>query len=274
MDVGLNDEVSSTVSGPKQSGIEVSVPEAVFLRSDSELVAMPPVDPAAPEVAFLGKSNVGKSSLLNALMLRKGLVKTSKTPGHTRLLNQFGVTLQLRRRSRHLTLVDLPGYGFAKMPKSQQVNLSKMLGAYLSNREGLRALVHLFDMRHEPTAQDIETWGHLSVLTPVRIVVGTKSDRVSKSKLRHHQKMIAKALGIHADDVVVFSAESREGRNVLWGRILQAVDAQDPNAAGDGDGDDGDGAEGSDGSNGAPNTSVAAAADASSNAADEGDRRP
>lgn len=212
------------MGGSQKGGIEISVPTAVFIRSDSDVAAMPPVDDAAPEVAFLGKSNVGKSSLLNALMLRKGLVKTSKTPGHTRLLNQFGVTLQLRRRTRHLTLVDLPGYGFAKMPKTQQVQLSKMLGTYVSTRQGLRVLVHLFDLRHPPTAQDVDTWKQLGVIGVERIVVGTKSDRVPKSKQRQHAKAIAQALGIHADDIVVFSAESRDGRNPLWARILKAVD--------------------------------------------------
>jgi GTP-binding protein len=202
---------------------DVNIIDAVFLRSDPGLKSMPPALPDAPEVAFLGKSNVGKSSLLNALMLKKGLVKTSKTPGHTQLLNQFGVTAQLRRITLHFTLVDLPGYGFAKMPKAQQKKTSTMLGEYLSRREGLRALVHLFDLRHEPTAQDIETWQQLSVLSPERIVVGTKSDRVSKSKLRQHQKMIAKALSISPDDVVLCSAESRDGRAALWGRIIAAT---------------------------------------------------
>lgn len=208
---------------PQDKHVEVSIADAVFLRSDPGLLSMPPVNPEAPEVAFMGKSNVGKSSLLNAMMLRKALVKTSKTPGHTRLMNQFGVTVQLRRTSRHLTLVDLPGYGFAQMPKGQQIELSRMLGEYLSNREALSALVHLFDLRHEPTAQDVTTWEQLSALTRARIVVGTKSDRVAPTKRRQHAKVIAKALGIHADDVVVFSADSREGRNVLWGRILAAT---------------------------------------------------
>jgi len=224
-DVPTDDKVETQrrPKRPNEKHVEVSIVDAVFLRSDPGLLTMPPISPEAPEVAFMGKSNVGKSSLLNAMMLRKALVKTSKTPGHTRLMNQFGVTVQLRRTARHLTLVDLPGYGFAKMPKGQQIDLSRMLGDYLSNREGLSALVHLFDMRHEPTKQDITTWQQLSVLTRTRIVVGTKSDRVPPTKRRTHAKMIASALGIHADDVVVFSAESREGRSALWGRILAAT---------------------------------------------------
>jgi GTP-binding protein len=207
----------------KRRFVDVGVANAVFLRSDPGLASMPPIDTAAPEVAFWGKSNVGKSSLLNALLLKKSLVKTSKTPGHTQLLNQFGVTVNLRRSQRHLTLVDLPGYGFAQMPRAQQVKLGKMLGEYISGRTGLSALVHLFDLRHAPTALDVETWQQVSVLSPHRIVVGTKADRVPKSKHRAHAKVIAQALGIHADDVTVFSSEDRTGRAALWARILAAT---------------------------------------------------
>lgn len=207
----------------KRRFVDVGVSNAVFLRSDPGLASMPAIDAAAPEVAFWGKSNVGKSSLLNALLLKKGLVKTSKTPGHTQLLNQFGVTVNLRRSQRHLTLVDLPGYGFAKMPRALHVKLGKMLGEYLSGRAGLSALVHLFDLRHDPTSLDVETWQQLSALSPTRIVVGTKADRVPKSKHRAHAKVIAQALAIHADDVTVFSAEDRTGRAALWARILAAT---------------------------------------------------
>jgi GTP-binding protein len=223
------------VRRPKPAVVEIAVKDAVFLRSDPGIETMPALSADAPEVAFLGKSNVGKSSLLNALLLKKNLVKTSKTPGHTQLLNQFGVTLQLRRTFKHMTLVDLPGYGFAKMPKAQQVKTSQMLVTYLSQRTGLSALVHLFDLRHAPTPQDIETWRQMSVLTPTRIVVGTKADRVPKSKHREHTKVIAKALGVSPDDVVVVSAISRDGRSALWSRILAAskltIDEADADAA-------------------------------------------
>jgi GTP-binding protein len=212
---------TTSTKPPKRRFVDVGVANAVFLRSDPALLSMPPIDPAAPEVAFWGKSNVGKSSLLNAMLLKKSLVKTSKTPGHTQLLNQFGVTVNLRRSQRHLTLVDLPGYGFAQMPRAQQVKLGKMLGEYISGRTGLSA--HLFDLRHAPTALDVETWQQVSVLSPHRIVVGTKADRVPRSKHRAHAKVIAQALGIHADDVTVFSSEDRTGRAALWARILAAT---------------------------------------------------
>lgn len=226
----------------KDRGLDVGIVDARFLRSSPSTALMPPVDAEAPEVAFLGKSNVGKSSLLNALVVRKHLVKTSKTPGHTRLINQFGVTLQLRRRQRTVTLVDLPGYGFAKASKADQQALSRLLADYLGQRQGLSALVHLFDLRHEPTAQDVATWEQLSSSACPRIVVGTKADRVGSAKKQQHQKVIARALGIATADVVPFSAETREGRPQLWGRILRAVgegvvvDADDGAAeAGDGE---------------------------------------
>ncbi len=207
----------------KRAFVDAAVADAVFLRSSPSLELLPPVDVEAPEVAFLGKSNVGKSSLLNALLMRKNLVKTSKTPGQTRLLNQFRVELQLRRRRQALTLVDLPGYGFAKMSKVEHARLGVMLEAYLGQRQGLSLLVHLFDLRHAPTTQDVTVWDELSSLASERVVVGTKSDRVPASKKQMHAKVLAKALGIATDDVVIFSSESREGRSRLWGRILGAV---------------------------------------------------
>lgn len=203
--------------------VDAGVADAIFLRSAPGVEFLPPIDPDAPEVAFLGKSNVGKSSLLNALLLRKNLVKTSKTPGQTRLLNQFRAELQLRRRRQALTLVDLPGYGFAKTSKAEHARLGTMLQAYLAQRQGLSLLVHLFDLRHAPTAQDVTIWDELSPLAAHRVVVGTKSDRVPSSKRQMHAKVLAKALGIATDDVVIFSAESRDGRSRLWGRILSAV---------------------------------------------------
>ena len=210
-------------SSPRAQGLDVGIVEALFLRSSPSSSAMPPASVDAPEVAFLGKSNVGKSSLLNALVIRKHLVKTSKTPGHTRLINQFGVTLQLRRAQRSLTLVDLPGYGFAKASKADQQALSALLSDYVAHRQGLSVLVHLFDLRHEPTALDVTTWEQLSVLPCPRIVVGTKADRVSVSKKQQHQKVVARALGIATVDVVPFSAETRDGRPQLWARILRAL---------------------------------------------------
>ena len=211
------------MSEGEKKHIDVTVADAVFLRSAPSVTTLPPVEGGVPEVAFLGKSNVGKSSLLNTLVLRKHLVKTSKTPGQTRLLNQFLVELQLRRARRRVVLVDLPGYGYAKTSKSEHEKLGKMLAGYLGGRQGLSLLVHLFDLRHEPTQQDVQMWNDLSGLVPNRVAVGTKSDRVPASKKQQHAKVLAKALGIATNDVLIFSSETREGRLPLWGRILAGV---------------------------------------------------
>lgn len=213
----------TTTTAPQQKNVDVTVADAVFLRSAPSAQTLPPVDPLVPEVAFLGKSNVGKSSLLNAMVLRKHLVKTSKTPGQTRLLNQFQVELQLRRSKKKVVLVDLPGYGFAKTSKSEHAKLGQMLAGYLGGREGLSLLVHLFDLRHPPTAQDVQMWNDLGPLVKNRVAVGTKADRVSSSKKQQHAKVLAQALGIGTLDVVIFSAETREGRGALWSRILGGV---------------------------------------------------
>ncbi len=234
---------------PAKKHFDIAVADAVFLRSAPDAMTLPPVEAGVPEVAFLGKSNVGKSSLLNALVLRKNLVKTSKTPGQTRLLNQFGVELQLRRKRQKVVLVDLPGYGFAKTSKSEHQRLGQMLAGYLGGREGCSLLVHLFDLRHEPTKQDVQMWEDLSPLARARVAVGTKSDRVSSSKKQHHAKILAKALGIGTKDVLIFSSETREGRLPLWSRILAGVALNEEErgelaAAHDGAGNDGDGVSG------------------------------
>ena len=206
---------------------DVTIADAVFLRSAPTVQLLPPIEADVPEVAFLGKSNVGKSSLLNALVVRKNLVKTSKTPGQTRLLNQFQVELQMRRSRRRVVFVDLPGYGFAKTSKLEHERLGKMLAGYLGGREGLGLLVHLFDLRHPPTKQDVQMWEDLSPLVGRRLAVGTKSDRVPPAKKQHHAKILAQALGISTSDVLVFSAESREGRLPLWSRILDGLTDDD-----------------------------------------------
>lgn len=211
----------------KHAFVDVTVADAIFLRSAPTAQLLPPVEPGVPEVAFLGKSNVGKSSLLNAMVLRKNLVKTSKTPGQTRLLNQFQVELQMRRSRRKVVFVDLPGYGFAKTSKAEHDRLGKMLAGYLGGREGLSLLVHLFDLRHEPTKQDVQMWEDLSPLVGKRLAVGTKADRVPPAKKQHHAKILAKALGIATNDVLIFSSESREGRLPLWGRILAGLSDDD-----------------------------------------------
>ena len=217
-------EAPKPAAKQERKTLDLTVVDAIFLRSAPSASTLPPVEEGIPEIAFLGKSNVGKSSLLNAMVMRNHLVKTSKTPGQTRLLNQFQAELQLRRSRRKVVLVDLPGYGFAKTSKSEHAKLGQMLAGYLGGREGLSLLVHLFDLRHPPTAQDVQMWNDLGPLVKNRVAVGTKSDRVSSSKRQQHAKVLAQALGIGTLDVVIFSSETREGRLPLWSRILGGLD--------------------------------------------------
>jgi GTP-binding protein len=163
-----------------------------------------------PEVAFAGRSNVGKSSLINTLVHRKGLAKTSATPGKTQALNFFLV-------NQRFLLVDLPGYGYAKVPREVQARWRPMVETYLLQRETLRGVVHIVDLRHPPTEQDqqLREWllGHgLPVVT-----VATKADKIKPGQRSEHIQGVCHRLGLSADDpLLLFSAPSREGRLQLW----------------------------------------------------------
>ena len=162
-----------------------------------------------PHVAFAGRSNVGKSSLLNWL-LRRNVAKVAKAPGKTRTLNFFLV-------NRNLYLVDLPGYGYAKVAKHLQEQWGRELGAYLSREERLAGVVTLIDVRHGPTAQDLELQSFLVEAGLQRCVVLTKGDKVGRSKRRQMQDSLQKQLGLPTRPVVT-SVTSGEGRrDVLEG---------------------------------------------------------
>jgi len=159
-----------------------------------------------PEVAFAGRSNVGKSSLINTLVHRKSLVKTSATPGKTRAINFFVV-------NQRFLLVDLPGYGYAKVPREIQASWRPMVEAYLQQRTTLRAVVHIVDLRHPPTAQDqqLRSW-LLHHDIPV-VTVATKADQVSRGQRPAHVQTLCEGLALPPEEpVLLFSAQSHEGR--------------------------------------------------------------
>ncbi|MCL1988051.1 MAG: ribosome biogenesis GTP-binding protein YihA/YsxC [Firmicutes bacterium] len=163
------------------------------------------------EIAFVGKSNVGKSSMINTMLGRKSLVRTSQTPGKTRTINFFEV-------EQALYFVDLPGYGYAKVAKSESQKWAKMVESYLKNRPQLLTLVLLLDIRHEPTSQDkmlYEWCKHYNL--PV-ILVATKSDKLKRSQLDKHLAIIRKSLAEIAkpDKILPFSSLNRDGREELW----------------------------------------------------------
>jgi GTP-binding protein len=166
-----------------------------------------------PEVAFAGKSNVGKSSLINTMINRKALARTSQNPGKTRTINFYNV-------ENSLYFVDLPGYGYARAPKSEIAKWGKMIEDYLIKRESLKAIIMLVDIRHEPGANDKMMYDWLKHYGHRIIVVATKSDKLKRSQLPKHKKMLSEGLGLAKDDILIpFSSENKSGKDELWSVI-------------------------------------------------------
>ena len=167
-----------------------------------------------PEVAFLGRSNVGKSSLINSLLSVRGLARTSSTPGRTQSLNFFSVNNQLK-------FVDFPGFGYARVPKNIKSSWGEMATAYLAKRRQLVLSIHIVDSRHEPTKQDLQLHEWLEQSDKPRLIVATKSDKLSNNELRKNLGHIARVL--NDDSVMAYSAKSGRGREQLWRAIKNAV---------------------------------------------------
>lgn len=164
-----------------------------------------------PEVAFVGRSNVGKSSLINSLLNRKTLARTSSKPGKTQSINFFNIN------NHEFHFVDLPGYGFAKVSKDIKVHWGKMIEEYLRDREFLAAVIHLIDIRHEPTRDDINMYQWLQHFNIPTIVVATKADKISRGTRPKHLKAIKQGLQMEKDNpLLAYSAETREGKEELW----------------------------------------------------------
>jgi GTP-binding protein len=186
------------------------VKTADFVTSAVQPSQYPPAD--YPEIAFAGRSNVGKSSLINALVNRKRLVKTSARPGHTQLINFFLI-------NGELSLVDLPGYGYAKVPLEVKRKWGPMVETYLSTRKCLKGATVIMDIRRTPAMEEmnlIDRLGRLS-LTPILIV--TKTDKLSKSSQLKQQQSIASHLGVDPVALILFSAKTRQGREAVWQAI-------------------------------------------------------
>jgi GTP-binding protein len=175
----------------------------------------PPDD--LPEVAFAGRSNVGKSSLINKILNRKKLVRTSKTPGRTQLLNFFEINELWR-------FVDLPGYGYAKVPIEVQKRWRPMVEKYLATRVNLRGMVWLLDIRREVSKEDLTLWDWLRTEELTVIIVITKADKLSKNKRNKQAANIAKSLGMQARELIQFSATSGEGKDDIWQALQQLLE--------------------------------------------------
>jgi len=169
------------------------------------------------EVAFAGRSNVGKSSLINKILNRKKLVRTSKTPGRTQLLNFFEINELWR-------FVDLPGYGYAKVPAEVQKRWRPMVESYLTTRVNLRGMVWLLDIRREVSKEDLQLWDWLQAKQVEVIIVVTKADKLSKNKRNKQAASIARSLGREAQELIQFSATSGEGKDEIWQALLRILE--------------------------------------------------
>jgi GTP-binding protein len=187
--------------------------EVKFVTSAGRPAGFPVAD--RPEVAFAGRSNVGKSSLINTITNRKKLARTSGTPGRTQLINFFSV-------GENLYLVDLPGYGFARVPVSVRNSWMRLVETYIETRATLAAVVVILDIRRDPSDSDINLLEKLDSRGLTAIVVLTKADKLSRSRATSRSASLASKIeSIAPSPPIVFSSKTREGRDQLWDRIDQ-----------------------------------------------------
>ena len=167
-----------------------------------------------PEVALAGRSNVGKSSFINTMLNRKHLARTSGKPGKPQLLNFFNLDDKLR-------FVDVPGYGYARVSKKEREKWGKMIEEYLTTRENLRAVVSLVDLRHEPSADDVQMYEFLKYYEIPVILVATKADKIPRGKWNKHESMIKKKLDFDKSDTfIIFSSVNKTGVEEAWESIF------------------------------------------------------
>ena len=190
-------------------------------KSELEAVAVKPMqypEPSVPEIAFAGRSNVGKSSLLNLLTRRKNLARVSGSPGKTRTINFYRINDEFR-------IVDLPGYGYARVSKSESEKWGAMMESYLENREGLLKVIQLVDIRHKPSAQDVQMYDYLKYFNLDGIVVATKADKVSSNQRIKNILEIRKTLGMSkADKIIPVSELKKSGHEVLLDEIEKLLE--------------------------------------------------
>ena len=190
---------------------------AEFITSAARPAQYPPA--GVKEIAFAGRSNVGKSSLINLLVGRKALAKVSSSPGKTRTINFFNINDAFR-------IVDLPGYGFAKVSKAEQESWGRMMETYLSKREDLVSVILLVDSRHEPTAQDVQMYEWLQYYGLSGIVAATKTDKISRNELNKNISVIRKKLSMAPEDLVLpVSSLKRTGVEELSAVIDRLLEA-------------------------------------------------
>ncbi len=194
----------------------MKITRAEFMKSAAGASDFPRSE--LPQVAFAGRSNVGKSSLINCLVERKGLAKTSSVPGKTRLINFFLV-------NDAMIFADLPGYGYARVSRETREGWRPLVEAYFAASGEIRAAVVIVDIRRGPEKEEISLSSWLSARSIPVLYVATKADRQKRSGHESRARDIASILGVSREDVVVFSAKTRMGRDLLWSRIREVCGA-------------------------------------------------
>lgn len=177
---------------------------------------------AQPEIALAGRSNVGKSSFINKMLNRKNLARTSSKPGKTQTLNFFKI-------NNEFYFVDVPGYGFAKVSKTEKEKWGKMIEEYFIGRQELKAVVQLVDLRHPPTRDDQDMYAFLKHYEIPVIIVATKADKISKGQWQKHTKVVKETLDVEkGDTIILFSSETGQGKDEAWKEIWNRINAPVP----------------------------------------------
>lgn len=190
------------------------IKSAEFVTSAVKPSQYPPA--VLPEIAFAGRSNVGKSSLINTLVNRKRLVKTSSTPGRTQLINFFNI-------NEEFSFVDIPGYGYAKVPPSVKKTWGPMIETYITTRKTIKGVVLIMDIRRIPGLEEMNMLDWLNHYDIPSVPVLTKSDKLSKTKQKKQLAEIANTLSADKNNLIVFSAKSRQGKDEVWGAVKKLI---------------------------------------------------
>lgn len=198
---------------------------AEFVISVAHLDQLP--GDGLPEIALTGRSNVGKSSMINTLVGKPGLARTSHTPGRTQTLNYYRVTPD-SRAGKPFYIVDMPGYGFAAVNQRSRTQWRNLVDQYLCTRPALCGVMQIIDLRHPPQPLDLTTAEWLVGTRQRYVVVATKADKVSKSKVSGLLAEAAKSLNIDSQDMIAFSSHTGFGRDQVWRWMIDAVSATHP----------------------------------------------
>ncbi|MDX2441692.1 MAG: ribosome biogenesis GTP-binding protein YihA/YsxC [Desulfobacterales bacterium] len=190
------------------------IKSAEFITSAVKPSQYPPA--VLPEIAFAGRSNVGKSSLINTLVNRKRLVKTSSTPGRTQLINFFNI-------NEKFSFVDIPGYGYAKVPASVKKKWGPMIETYITTRKTLKGVVLIMDLRRTPGPEEMNMLDWLNHYGIPSVPVLTKSDKLSKTRQQKQLKEISNTLSADKDNLILFSAKSRQGKDEVWDVVKKLI---------------------------------------------------